>query len=71
MRCKGFVPRYGYFGLEQHSCPDCGELMQVCDNCGGDYHADPQIRAKCPSKRLNNTVVPEQEPIQPCGPFRS
>lgn len=54
--CKIFIPRYGSFGKEGHSCPDCGEAMQVCDNCGGDYHEDAKVRLGCPSKRLNNSV---------------
>lgn len=55
--CKQFVPRRGPFGFrEQHQCPECGESMSVCDNCGGDYHESADDRSKCPSKRLNNTV---------------
>ena len=56
-----FVPRSGYCGWEEHTCPDCGEAMQVCDTCGGDYHAHPEVRAKCPSKRLNNIVNPQEK----------
>ena len=55
--CKKFVARHSPFGgKEQHTCPDCGEPMEVCDNCGGDYHENPEIRKKCSSKRLNNSV---------------
>lgn len=61
--CKDFKPRESEAGgMERHQCPDCYEPMEVCDNCGGDYHEDPKVRLKCPSKRLNNTVRPEEKP---------
>lgn len=51
-----FAPRLTPYGnIEAHSCPDCGEMMEVCANCDGDYHSRLEDRLNCPSKRLNNT----------------
>lgn len=56
--CRDYRPRYNALGYpEQHQCPECGEAMGVCDNCGGDYHELAEQRSKCPSKRLNNRTI--------------
>lgn len=56
--CHSYRPRHTVLGYpEQHQCPECGEPMGVCDNCGGDYHELAEQRSKCPSKRLNNRTI--------------
>lgn len=32
--------------LEKHECP-CGGVTTTCGGCGGDYHEDPEEKAKC------------------------
>lgn len=50
-----FTLRFTPYGdIEAHSCPDCGQMMEVCATCNGDYHSRQKDRVQCLSKRLNN-----------------
>ena len=48
--CPEFTPKFGYGhegGFpEKHQCP-CGGITTTCANCGGDYHENPEEKAKC------------------------
>lgn len=48
--CPAFEAKTDYWGKEMHGCP-CGGTTSVCANCGGDYHEDPDEKAKCYLKK--------------------
>ena len=54
--CKVFTPRHTMMGFpEAHQCSYCEEAMQVCDNCGGDWHEDEHVMRKCNNPKFKRS----------------